>query len=61
MPTLDNQRPRQNAVPPNPSGENDKSIVSANLFGDADLVLIHHQEEIYRLRRTRNNKLILTK
>ena len=34
---------------------------STELFGDQREVLILHGEEVYRLRRTRNEKLILQK
>ena len=36
-------------------------LESASLFGARDEVLIAHGEETYRLRRTRQGKLILTK
>lgn len=36
-------------------------ICSESLFTQNDEVLITHQGEHYRLRRTRNGKLILTK
>ncbi len=38
-----------------------KPIRSDALFLSGDEVLIQHQGEQYRLRRTRNGKLILTK
>ena len=38
-----------------------KSIHSDTLFSDGDEVFIQHQGAQYRLRRTRNGKLILTK
>lgn len=57
--------------PPTGSSQNDKSkylvldrrqpISSANLFQAGDEVMISHAGEHYRLRRTRNGKLILTK
>jgi hemin uptake protein HemP len=34
---------------------------SDELFGDRKEILIIHHDEIYRLRRTRHNKLILYK
>ena len=34
---------------------------SDSLLGGAREVLIHHGSEVYRLRHTRNDKLILTK
>ncbi len=37
------------------------SIYSDALFSEGDEVLIQHQGAEYRLRRTRNGKLILTK
>jgi hemin uptake protein HemP len=36
-------------------------IRSEALLGDGREVLIHHRGEVYRLRHTRNDKLILTK
>ncbi len=36
-------------------------ICSDTLFRHGDVVLIQHKEEQYRLRRTRQGKLILTK
>ena len=36
-------------------------LCSESLFTQNDEVLIQHQGEHYRLRRTRNGKLILTK
>lgn len=38
-----------------------KTIDTDKLFEDGDVVFIQHQGEQYRLRRTRNGKLILTK
>lgn len=38
-----------------------KSISSAELFGDHREIVILHAGELYRLRITGNNKLILTK
>lgn len=37
------------------------AIDSRTLFGNADVVHIHHQGLTYTLRKTRNGKLILTK
>ena len=36
-------------------------IRSEALLGEGREVLIHHRGEVYRLRHTRNDKLILTK
>ncbi len=36
-------------------------IHSDKLFVHGNVVFIHHQDEQYRLQRTRNGKLILTK
>ena len=41
--------------------EQNKRIYSETLFSDGDEVFIQHQGAQYRLRRTRNGKLILTK
>lgn len=38
-----------------------KRLVSCDLFGDAQEILIEHGEQQYRLRITRQGKLILTK
>lgn len=38
-----------------------RRLESTTLFGARDEVLIAHQGETYRLRRTRQGKLILTK
>lgn len=41
---------------------NENKIIDTELlFKRGDVVLIQHQGEQYRLRRTRNGKLILTK
>jgi hemin uptake protein HemP len=48
------EMPQRPAVPPRP-------LVSAELFGNRDEILIAHDGETYRLRRTRQGKLILTK
>ncbi|WP_198140818.1 hemin uptake protein HemP [Nitrosospira sp. Nsp13] len=41
--------------------EQNERIYSDTLFQHGDEVFIQHQGEQYRLRRTRNGKLILTK
>ena len=41
--------------------DRNKRIYSDSLFSHGDEVFIQHQGEQYRLRRTRNGKLILTK
>lgn len=54
---------------PNTGGEKEKFVMldqnrrlySDSLFSHGDEVFIQHQGEQYRLRRTRNGKLILTK
>ncbi|BBL34365.1 hypothetical protein Nstercoris_00596 [Nitrosomonas stercoris] len=38
-----------------------KLLSSEDLFGNSNEILIQHRNEQYRLRLTRNNKLILTK
>ena len=45
---------------PLPTG-NVSLLESSTLFGKRDEVLIAHGDETYRLRRTRQGKLILTK
>ena len=37
------------------------SVESRSLLKGSNEVLIHHGNEVYRLRHTRNDKLILTK
>lgn len=41
--------------------DTNKPINSDSLFVESNEVIIQHQGEQYRLRRTRNGKLILTK
>lgn len=41
--------------------DKNKRLYSEFLFSQGDEVFIQHQGEEYRLRRTRNGKLILTK
>ena len=41
--------------------DRNRSIYSDTLFSQGDEVFIQHQGAEYRLRRTRNGKLILTK
>ena len=44
-----------------PLSGNTTRLESATLFGRRDEILITHGDETYRLRRTRQGKLILTK
>ncbi len=46
---------------PQPGAQCPRPLESAELFGNRDEVLIAHGGETYRLRRTRQGKLILTK
>ena len=49
-------------VRPDPySGTSRKRLASSDLFGDTHEVLIEHAGQEYRLRITRQGKLILTK
>jgi len=41
--------------------DKNRRLYSDSLFSHGDEVFIQHQGEDYRLRRTRNGKLILTK
>lgn len=43
------------------SSATQRRLVAAELFAGAREVLLTHADELYRLRITRNNKLILTK
>ncbi|MFT7724811.1 MAG: hemin uptake protein HemP [Roseateles sp.] len=47
------------AATPVPPGR--RSIDSATLLGHGSELLIHHHEQVYRLRLTAQGKLILTK
>lgn len=38
-----------------------REVASRDLLGDADELLIRHNDSVYRLRLTRQDKLILTK
>jgi hemin uptake protein HemP len=38
-----------------------RTISSRDILGDDRLVIIHHDNDIYRLQRTASGKLILTK
>ena len=38
-----------------------REVASRDLLGDADELLIRHNDSVYRLRLTPQNKLILTK
>ena len=44
-----------------PVAENGRTFRSAEMFANAREVIIEHEGEHYRLRSTRNGKLILTK
>jgi len=44
-----------------PARQAERTISSSELFAAGDEVVIAHEGEYYRLRRTRNGKLILTK
>ena len=47
--------------PDPPASESRKRLRSSDLFGDAQEILIEHADAEYRLRITRQGKLILTK
>lgn len=60
--------PKPPAPPPQPvpaTGrpvpESPRRLDSRSLFGEANVVLIAHEGEVYSLRRTRLGRLILTK
>lgn len=57
---LVDHHPRLPAAPA-PSADVPRRIDSAALLGPAGEVLIHHQQQVYRLRVTSLGKLILTK
>lgn len=52
---------KSSRITPMPTGKREQPIPSASLFGDARVILIEHADTIYQLRKTRNDKLILTK
>lgn len=52
--------PRKPEPQPRPAG-NPSTLESSTLFGTRQEILIAHGNETYRLRRTRQGKLILTK
>jgi hemin uptake protein HemP len=60
------QQPNECDEPATPGVEKEvaaakASYQSVELLGDRKEVLIHHNDEVYRLRRTRHDKLILCK
>jgi hemin uptake protein HemP len=54
------ESPFKTAMPPG-TAQMRRPLDSKTLLGNRDEVEIAHQGEIYRLRRTRQGKLILTK
>lgn len=52
---------RRLVLKPNPPSPVTPSLESRNLLQGRNEVLIRHGDEVYRLRHTRNDKLILTK
>jgi hemin uptake protein HemP len=52
---------KESGIRPNRSENADKRLTSAALFGETNVILIHHAGDTYTLRKTRNDKLILTK
>ncbi len=56
-PQLAAGKPQRQSIPAGKTSP----LESATLFGTRDEVLIAHGNETYRLRRTRQGKLILTK
>ncbi len=57
---LVDHHPRPPAAPA-PTADAPRRIDSAALLGPTGEVLIHHQQQVYRLRVTSLGKLILTK
>lgn len=56
------REPKREPVPPKPvKADGPTPLDSAELFKHRDEIVIQHAGELYRLRRTRNGKLILTK
>lgn len=58
---MNSRAPKPALVAPPPVGAQPLSYDSRELFAVGKEVLIHHAGEVYRLRVTRQNKLILTK
>lgn len=54
-------RPARDGLAPAPRPAVPSQLDSRALFGPGDEVQIAHGGEVYRLRRTRQDKLILTK
>ena len=50
---------QRQGLEPSPAGR--RPYLSEELFGNSNELVIQHGNEEYRLRITRNNKLILTK
>jgi hemin uptake protein HemP len=68
MPTLTTNTPTPHANIDSPSAAlsavsfaTPSAVASTSLLGDDGLCIIEHNAERYVLRRTRNNRLILTK
>ena len=53
--------PKKTAEATNSPRKKIKIFNSQSLFGDADVIFIEHNGETYTLRKTRQEKLILTK
>ncbi|MGE5540630.1 MAG: hemin uptake protein HemP [Gemmatimonas sp.] len=59
--TMETRGESKDRVAPRASAEPPRRIASSALLGDGrEIVIVHHSEE-YRLRITKNGKLILTK
>lgn len=59
---LPNMSPKSNppAESPPPEHRGERILESRDLLGPGEAVLIRHAGRLYRLRRTRSGKLILT-
>lgn len=53
--------PESNQSEPAPADKGPVRVSTTKLFGKEHELLIEHEGELYRLRITKNNKLILTK
>ena len=62
MPSKEAQKPQARMSNENNFKRSDvRSLRAADLFGDARELILEHNGQVYRLRITANDKLILTK
>lgn len=61
MTTNSMREPKPEPIPPRPVKTDGPPLDSVTLFKQREEIVIQHGGDLYRLRRTRNGKLILTK